>query len=237
MQILFAYLAGILTLINPCILPVIPIALASATGENRYGPVALAAGMCIAFTVLGLALTAAGPAIGIAQEDVARFSALLMIFFGTILVVPRFSEAFATAAAGISERADMGMRGIEGKGIFSYFIGGMLLGIVWSPCIGPTLGGAISLASQGQSLFSAGIIMAAFSLGVSTVILALGYGTREVIRNRQQKLKSLAANSRLIMGLVFLGVGLLLFFNIHHYIEAALLNIMPIWLQDLSVTL
>ncbi|MEP1943328.1 MAG: cytochrome c biogenesis protein CcdA, partial [Sulfitobacter sp.] len=101
----------------------------------------------------------------------------------------------------------------------------------------PTLGGAIALASQGGNLFYAAAVMLFFALGVSTLIIALGLGAREAIRSRAQKLRGLAARSKPILGVTFVAVGLMLFFKINHYIEAWALDVMPIWLQDLSVAI
>jgi len=113
----------------------------------------------------------------------------------------------------------------------------LLLGTVWSPCIGPTLGGAIALASQGESLGYVTLIMTAFAMGVSTLILGLGFGAQEAIRPRAQALRGLAERSKPIIGATFLVIGALLFFEVHHLIEGWLLNVMPIWLQDLSVSI
>ena len=234
-EFIFAYIAGLLTLINPCVLPVLPIALASSVSGHRLGPVALVAGMCLAFTVLGVGIASAGPALGLTIDQISRFGAALMIAFGAILLVPRLNEAFATASAGFSARADAGMVRLNSDSLAGQAAGGVLLGAVWSPCIGPTLGGAISIASQGQSLIWAAAIMLSFSLGISTVMLALAYGAREAIRSRQNRLRELSAWAKPLMGAVFLGVGLMLFFGVHHVLEAALLDLMPIWLQDLSV--
>ena len=67
-----AFVAGLLTLINPCVLPVIPVALASAASANRLGPVALAAGMSATFTVLGVATASLGPVLGLTPAAGAR---------------------------------------------------------------------------------------------------------------------------------------------------------------------
>jgi cytochrome c biogenesis protein CcdA len=64
MDLIFAYLAGLLTLINPCVLPVLPIVLASSLHRDRRAPMALAAGMSVSFVALGLGITALGPALG-----------------------------------------------------------------------------------------------------------------------------------------------------------------------------
>ena len=237
MEMIFAYLAGLLTLINPCVLPVLPIVLASALNADRMGPVALAAGMSASFVVFGVFVTAFGAAIGLTQDLLARIGAGLMIVFGVVLLVPAFSRSFETAAAGFAQGADTRMNDMDPSGLRGQFLGGLLLGAVWSPCIGPTLGGAIALASQGESLLYVTLIMSCFALGVSTLILGLGLGAREAIRGRAQSLQALAKRSKPILGVTFLVVGLMLFLNFHHVIEAWALEVMPIWLQDLSVAL
>ncbi|UWR23312.1 cytochrome c biogenesis CcdA family protein [Sulfitobacter sp. S190] len=237
MEFVFSYLAGLLTLINPCVLPVLPIVLVSALNANRYGPVALAAGMSTSFVIFGLLITAFGSSIGLTQDSFAKFGAILMVGFGIVLVVPRFARRFELATAGLAARADRQMDGIEPDGVRGQFLGGLLLGAVWSPCIGPTLGGAIALASQGENLTYAGLIMVFFALGVSTLIIGLGLGAREAIRRRAQSLRGLAERSKPILGVTFIAVGLMLYFNLNHYIEAWALDVMPIWLQDLSVAL
>ncbi len=237
MDLVFGYAAGLLTLINPCVLPVLPIVLATALQAGRQGPILLAAGMSLSFVVLGLGVTAVGYSLGITPEGVANAGAVLMIGFGLILLVPRFSERFATATAGFSAQADAGLSELDqsqGRGVF---LGGMLLGAVWSPCIGPTLGAAISLASQGESLLWAGSIMAAFALGVSTIIVALGYGARSAIQRRQAWMRAIALRARPILGASFVAVGLAILFKLHHSIELWALENLPPWLMDLSVSL
>lgn len=237
MEFIFAYLAGLLTLINPCVLPVLPIVLVSALNADRYGPVALAAGMSVSFVIFGVSVTAFGAAIGLTQEMLAQIGATLMIFFGIVLIVPMFARRFEMATAGIAAGADNQMNQLDASGLKGQFLGGLLLGAVWSPCIGPTLGGAIALASQGENLGFVTAIMTFFALGVSTFIVGLGLGAREAIRARSQALRGLAERSKPILGVTFIAVGLMLFFRVNHYIEAWALQVMPIWLQDLSVAL
>lgn len=237
MELILGYLAGLLTLINPCVLPVLPIVLAGALQASPLGPLALAAGMSLSFVVLGITVSAFGFALGLTEDVIAQAGALLMIGFGLVLLVPRFSMAFSTATAGLASGADTRMDQIETTGLKGQFTGGLLLGAVWSPCIGPTLGGAIALAAQGQSLLWAGAIMSAFALGVSTLILALGYGARAALLRRQALMRRIAERSRPFMGLVFVVVGLAIFFRLHHLLDAWLLGILPAWFVDLSVSI
>lgn len=159
------------------------------------------------------------------------------VAFGIILIVPMFARRFEMATAGIAAGADTQIDQMDSSGNKGQFLSGLLLGAVWLPCIGPTLGGAIALASQCENLGYAALIMVFFALGVSTLIPGLGFGTHEAIRTRTQALRGLAERSKPILGVTFVAVGLMLYFKLNHYIEAWALSIMPIWLQDLSVAL
>jgi cytochrome c biogenesis protein CcdA len=237
MEFVFAYFAGLLTLINPCVLPVLPIVLVSALNAHRAGPLALAAGMSVSFVVFGVLVTAFGASVGLTQDRLAQIGAIMMMAFGLILVVPMFAQRFEMATAGVAAGADTRMNSLNAGSLRGQFAGGLLLGTVWSPCIGPTLGGAIALASQGENLGYVTLVMTAFAMGVSTLILGLGFGAQEAIRPRAQALRGLAERSKPIIGATFLVIGALLFFEVHHLIEGWLLNVMPIWLQDLSVSI
>ena len=186
MEFVFAYFAGLLTLINPCVLPVLPIVLVSALNAHRAGPLALAAGMSVSFVVFGVLVTAFGASVGLTQDRLAQIGAVMMMAFGLILVVPMFAQRFEMATAGVAAGADTRMNSLNVGSLRGQFAGGLLLGTVWSPCIGPTLGGAIALASQGESLGYVTLIMTAFAMGVSTLILGLGFGAQEAIRPRAQ---------------------------------------------------
>ena len=219
MEFLFAYLAGVLTLINPCVLPVLPIVLVGALNANRAGPFALAAGMSVSFVIFGVLVTAFGAGIGLTQDRLAQIGAVMMIAFGLILVVPMFAQRFEMATAGMAAGADARMNTLNSSSLNGQFLGGLLLGTVWSPCIGPTLGGAIALASQGENLGYVTLIMCAFALGVSTLIIGLGLGAREAIRARATALRGLAERSKPIIGATFIAVGLMLFFKFHHVLS------------------
>lgn len=231
MEPILAYGAGLLTLINPCVLPVLPIVLATALQAHRLGPVALAAGMSVSFVTFGMLISTVGYAIGLTEETVATAGAVLMILFGLVLLVPQANAVFASATAGLAARADSGVDSFDRSSLWGQFGAGLLLGAVWSPCIGPTLGGAIALASQGKNLGWAFVIMVMFALGVSTLILAIGYGLRATA------LRKFANVSRPVLGVAFLLVGAMILFRINHVIDIWVLETLPPWLVDLSVSI
>lgn len=243
MTLILAYLAGLLTLVNPCVLPVLPIVLASALSADRRAPLALAAGMGLSFTLVGTGVAALGPALGLSPERVADGAALAMLAFGLVMLTPALGRGFATATAGLSARADRGMTlamapsGAFGGGLAGQALGGALLGAVWSPCIGPTLGAAIALASTGQGIAQAAATMAAFGLGVATLIVAGASLARGALRRNAGRLASFAQRARPVMGSVFVAVALMLLFRLNHAFEAWAIGVMPAWLVDLSVSI
>ncbi|MFN0115091.1 MAG: cytochrome c biogenesis CcdA family protein [Paracoccaceae bacterium] len=237
MQPLLAYFAGLLTLINPCVLPVLPIVLASALQAGRAGPVALVAGMGVAFVAVGLLVASLGPALGLTDRTIATAGALMIGAFGLTMALPALGARFATATAGLAAGADRRMGSAPSASLGGQFAGGALLGAVWSPCIGPTLGGAIALASSGGSLIAAGVTMTAFAAGVATVMLAIAFGARAALARNRARMQALATGARPILGWAFVAVALLILSGGVRMIESAAVRILPYWLQDLSVSI
>ncbi len=236
MTYVWAYLAGTLTLINPCVLPLLPIVLAAAFQRSRHGPLLLAAGLTFSFAVIGVGVTAFGHLAGIDDMVINRVAAVVMVLFGTVLLVPRAQALLARVATPLANHASTGIDRVQGTGAGGQLAVGVLLGAVWSPCVGPTLAGAIGLAASGASLGHAGITMLAFGIGVSTVLLALAYGSREILKSRRERLMGWMPWAKPVMGASLLVVGLAILFHVDRMIEARLLDFMPGWLIDLSVS-
>ena len=125
---------------------------------------------------------------------------------------------------------------MQSAGAWGQFGVGVLLGAVWSPCIGPTLGGAIGLAASGENLAQAGFTMLMFGVGVSTVLMALAYGSREILKARRDRLMRWMPWAKPLMGATLLVVGVAVLFHLDRLIEGWVLDLMPTWLQDLSVS-
>lgn len=237
MELVAGFAAGLLTLLNPCVLPMLPIVLASALQAGRLGPVALAGGMAVSFVILGVGLSWGGRAVGLDPESVAQAGAVVLMALGVVLLLPATGERLAAATAGLSARADAGIDRLERGTLAGQAGTGALLGAVWSPCIGPTLGGAIALAAQGESPLRATAIMASFALGAGVVLMALAYGARASLRRRMALFRSLAARARPVTGILFVGLGLFLLTGLYHRMEGWLLDVLPAWLVDFSVSI
>lgn len=236
MTLFWAFVAGLLTLINPCVLPLLPIVIASALQSSRLGPIALAAGLVLSFTVIGVSVTAFGHLIGIDTEMINRIAAVMMIVFGILLLIPQSQKIFAAITSPLANSANRKLDNVEGSGLFGQFIVGTLLGAVWSPCIGPTLGGAISLAAAGEGLAQAAFTMLSFGLGVAVMLVGLAYGSREVLAKRRGRLMKAMPWTRTLLGICLIVIGVVLYMHWHRVIESWLLDVLPAWFIDLSVS-
>ncbi len=237
MTFVWAFLAGGLTLINPCVLPLVPIVAASALQASVLGPLALALGMVVSFTVLGVGLTAFGHLLGLNEELIRTGAATLMAAFGLLLLLPGGERVMHRLTHPVASRAGRRMDGLEATGARSQLAAGILLGGVWSPCVGPTLGGAIGLAASGEGLLEAGLVMLAFGLGLSAVLLGLAYASREVLARRLARLRAWMPWARPFMGFSLIVVGAAVLLRLDQRLEGWLLDLMPVWLQDLSIAL
>ncbi|MBI4966779.1 MAG: cytochrome c biogenesis protein CcdA [Rhodospirillales bacterium] len=230
----FGYLAGGLSTLSPCVLPLLPLLLVGAFDEHRLGPLALAGGLAVSFTLLGLGLATVGLAVGLDSGPVRLAAALLMIAFGAILIAPRLQLAFAGWVAPLSGGANGMLERLTPKGLSGQFLLGLVLGAVWAPCTGPTLGAAVGLAAQGQTLIYAASVMAVFSLGAATPVLALAYGSRQAMRQRRDRLAQFAKKAKPTMGAMLLLIGVLVAAGWDKVLETQLVAIMPAWLVDLT---
>jgi len=237
MELIFAFGAGVLTLINPCILPLLPVVLGAARGADKFGPLALAAGLSVSFVVVGVFVATLGQQIGLDEERIQMVAAVLMLAFGLILIVPVFGHGFALATAPLARSADHRINALAGSGNSAQFLTGALLGAVWGPCVGPTLGSAIALAYGGQSLGWAALIMLAFAIGVSSVMLVLAYASQNMMRKYSKRLRSAGRWGRWLLGLTLVGVALLILSGGLRWLESTLLDVMPAWLVDFSTIL
>lgn len=226
-----AYLAGILSTLSPCVLPLIPVLLGSALQNHRLGPVALAAGLALSFAALGVLLATAGFALGVDGAMVRMAAAVIMGLFGLVLLVPALGRQFAVVAGPLAGQGNQLLGRVSGDGLGGQFALGLLLGAVWSPCTGPTLGAAVGLAGASGTAGQAVIIMVIFALGAASPVLLLAYG----LSSWRHGLARLAARAKPVMGGILLAVAVLVLSGLDKALETALVAGMPEWLVALTV--
>lgn len=239
MDILLAYVAGLLTLLNPCVLPVLSIIFVGALQTGPRTLIATLAGLAGSFIALGLLINVAGPSIGLTQTAVSNASAIAMMLFGGAMLMPALGQQLSRLAAvpanWASQHLHTAPHRSEAKrapSIRSDVLGGVLLGAVWSPCIGPTVGAAIALANRGDHLIWVTAVLGSFVAGVCTGFLAFGRAGQHLIA---PKLKAVTVYMPPALGGLFVAYGFTALTGAVYTAEAWLLQQLPPWIIDLSV--
>lgn len=224
---LLSFVAGVVTVLNPCVLPLLPIVLASALQENRWGPVAFAGGLVVSFALAGTAVTALSFGLGFDTGIVRTLAGAAMAAAGLLLVSAPAMSAFSRVVAPVAGGAAVLTQRVSGAGLQGQAGLGAILGVVWVPCTGPTLGAALALAAQAEELARSISLMLVFGLGVSVPLLALAYGSRTALAVRRDGLRRAAAWARPVLGWAVLAVGVLILTGLDRRIESWLLDYAP----------
>ena len=231
---LFAFLAGIFSTLSPCVLPILPIVLAAAVSQHKLGPVALATGLALSFVAIGLFVASVGFSIGLDTDLIHAVAALVVFGVGILLLVPRLQTGLATAAGPISGWTERHFGDFETTGLKGQFALGLLLGAVWSPCVGPTLGAASILAAQGKDITHVTAVMAAFGVGAALPLVMLGLVSRDVMFRWRDGLLRAGRGGKAMLGAVLVSFGLLVFLKLDRIVETILVDASPTWLTHLT---
>ena len=200
--------------------------------SRRYGPLALAAGLACAFAAIGVLLAATGSVAGLGESEVRRMAALMLFVSGMVLLSARLQDAVSRWASPLASRAAR-WSSVVGDGLAGQFAIGALLGAVWSPCVGPTLGAAVGLASSAgaRSILLAGAMMFMFGVGSALPLLATAYASRQMLAARSHA-PVRWHGGQVAFGVVLVCIGGLTLFGIDKQIEAGLLDQLPRWWID-----
>lgn len=229
-----AFLAGLLSTLSPCVLPLIPIVIGTALSETRYGPAALALGVALSYVAIGLFVATAGFAIGLDQDVFRAAAAVLLILVGGVLLLPRLQFQLAAAATPIGNWAQQHGSGVPTRGIGGQFAVEVMLGVVWSPCVGPTLGAASVLAARAENLGIVALTMFAFGIGAALPLCAIGLMSREALSRWRSRLLAAGSFGKLLMGATLVAVGTLILTGLDKCVETVLVDASPVWLTQLT---
>ena len=229
-----SFLAGALSILSPCVLPLLPILIGAAFSNHRSGPLALALGLGLSFTLAGVALASLGLYLGFNQGWLRDFAAVVMLLFGAVLVSTGLQSRFASATTGLSRVGEAFARRIAIGGLRGQFALGLVLGLVWAPCVGPTLGAAVTLASQSQALGRVALVMLVFGIGAALPLALLGTLSREATLRIRGQLMEFGSFGKYVLGILMIIVGVSILTGVDKGLEAALVQWSPDWLTELT---
>ena len=228
------FVAGMLSTLSPCVLPLLPLVLGPALAVHRFGVAALAAGLVTSFVTVGLFVATIGFSAGLDGGVFRAISAVLLGLMGAVLLSGALQRRFAVAAGGVSSAGDRLIRWATPSGLGGQFVLGVLLGAVWSPCVGPTLGAASVLAAQGRDLARVAVVMVAFGVGTAIPLLVVGLLSRQALLRWRGAMMRAGSAGKLVLGGGALAVSALILTGADRIVEAALVAASPGWLIDLT---
>ena len=224
--ILFSFLAGIVTVLSPCILPVLPIILSSSVGGKESGkarPIGVVAGFVISFTFFTLFLSTLVRISGIPADSLRLFSVIVVAGFGISLLIPKLQQKVEQAFSRIARLAPQGnTRSGFGSGVLV----GFSLGLLWTPCVGPILASVITLALAESITANALLITLAYSIGTSVPMFLIMIGGQKLLGS----VPWLRANTEKIQrafGVLMILTSLAIYTGIDRRFQSYVLDVFP----------
>lgn len=219
----FAFLAGIVTVLSPCILPVLPIVLSGSIGGGKRKPWGVLVGFVSSFTFFTLFLSQIVVATGLSADSLRLFAVVVILLFGVSMLVPGTQVVLERLFARLSSLVP---RLGNGAGFGSGLLVGVSLGLIWTPCVGPILASVISLALTGSVSGAAVGITLAYAFGTGLPMLAVMYGGRKLLLRVPWLLRN-TGRIQQIFGLIMILVAVAIYANFDRKFQVYVLEIFP----------
>jgi cytochrome c biogenesis protein CcdA/thiol-disulfide isomerase/thioredoxin len=222
--ILFSLLSGLVTVLSPCILPVLPIVLSSTLTGGKRRPLGVVTGLIVSFSIFTLAISQIVSLLGI-SANVLRIVAVVIIgILGLGLILPGLNQLIERLFSRLPGLVKQGEQ--QGSGFGSGLITGASLGLIWAPCAGPILAAVTTLAATQSVTLGSVVVVVSYAIGSGIPLLAIAYGGR----NLMQRVPFLVNNARKVQqtfGVVMIITALLIAFNVDTMVTAWVTDMVP----------
>jgi cytochrome c biogenesis protein CcdA len=225
LDLIFALLAGILTIAAPCTLPVLPILLGASIGRaGRLRPAMIALGFVLSFSATALLLGAITRLFDFDPNVLRSAAAILLLGFGLLMLWPK---PFEWLAIRLNGWLDLGStQPTQNEGALSGLMLGTTLGLVWTPCAGPVLGSILTLVATSKNLAWASTLLIAYAIGAALPMLAIAYGG-QAATTRVRSLARISPRLQQAFGVVVIAFALAAYFQYDTLIVAWLTGFYP----------
>jgi cytochrome c-type biogenesis protein len=225
LELLFAVLAGILTIAAPCTLPMLPILLGASIGRtSQLRPAMIALGFVISFSAVALLLGALTRLFDFDPNVLREAAAVLLLGFGLLMLWPAPFEWLSVRLNGWLNLGATG--GAQREDAFGGLVLGTTLGLVWTPCAGPVLGSILTLVATSKNLAWAGTLLVAYAIGAAIPMLAIAYGG-QAATTRVRSLARISPRLQQGFGVVVIAFALAAYFQYDTLIVAWLTGFYP----------
>ena len=206
----------------------VPLVVVVANADDWVRPVAMALGLAFAFAVVGVTISATGAEI--CSIDAIRWPAgLMLMLLGALVALGTATGWMSTVMTPLTTFGDQLARRLPASGPIGAAGLGALLALIWAPCIGPTMGAAIVMASSSGTASTAAIAMCEFAIGAAVSLLLAGRILRGAAKATRAKVQFSARWMRTALGVTFVLVGVGAITGFDHVLAGWIVERMPDW--------
>lgn len=225
--LLFSFFAGFVTILAPCIWPVLPIVLSSSiAGKGHQRPLGITIGVMLSFTVFTLSVSYIVHIFHLDPNLLRLLAVIVIVFLGLTMIIPALSAKFELFISRLSNVFGQNSSNKQGSGFLPGFITGLSLGIVWSPCAGPILATIAALAATGQVSIQVILVTLFYVIGVGVPLFAFAYGGQQFIA-RARGINKYTGRIQQVFGVVMILAAIAIFTNYDQTLQLQLLNKFP----------
>lgn len=228
--ILFAFIAGFVTILSPCILPVLPIVLSGSLSGGKKRPLGVVTGFVTSFTFFTLLLSTIVRATNVSSDALRGLAVIIIFIFGLVLVFPQIQVLFEKIA---SKFAGLIKGSSQDDGFISGILVGLSLGLVWAPCVGPILASVITLSATSSITLASVFITLAYSMGTAIPMIIITYSGRSIF-NKVPWLLSHTTQIQQFFGVIMVFTALAIYMNLDLRFQTYILQKFPSYGQGLT---
>lgn len=221
--ILFAFLAGIVTVLSPCILPLLPIILSSSDTNGKQKPLGVVVGFVASFTFFTLFLSSIVRFSGISADSLRLISVVILALFGLSLLIPKIQLQIEIWFSRLAAVTPLGQ---NRQGWLGGLLIGFSLGLLWTPCVGPILASVISLALTGSVTAESFVITFAYSIGTAIPMFIIMLAGSTALQKVPWLLKSTAEIQK-GFGVLMMITAVAIYFNVDRSFQTYILTVFP----------
>jgi cytochrome c-type biogenesis protein len=221
LNLIFALLAGIVTVAAPCTLPMLPILLGASVGQRSTSrPAMIAFGFVTSFSATALLLSAITRVFDFDPNILRNAAAILLLGFGLLMIWPKPFEWLSIRFGGLTSGAARHGGNIGG------FVLGTTLGLVWTPCAGPVLGSILTVVATSKDTAWVSLLLIVYATGAAIPMLVIAYGG-QAVTTRVRSIARISPRLQQGFGVVVIGFALLAYFQYDTQVVAWLTSFYP----------
>lgn len=221
----FAFLAGVVTILAPCMWPMLPIVLSSTVkGTDHKRPLGITIGVMASFAVFTLSVSYLVRAFHFDPNILRIFAVVVIIFLGLTLIIPALSQIVEGLVSRLTSK--LGLQQQKGSDFKSGLFTGLTLGVIWSPCGGPILAAIATLAATGMVNVQVILVTIAYVSGVGLPLFLFTYGGQRIV-TRTRFVSLYTRKIQQLFGVIMILTAIAIYFNYDKVLQLKLLNAFP----------